>query len=207
MKREADGQPAHLPHRHGEVRIAGDRGEAAGAPPPGLWSPWTASISQAAGRVGRDQGDDIVLAQQPVDPLGARRGGARSRARCDRPRRARRSPRPARTGPGRTAASRASACARLKAIRSASVRVRTVGRQCREIGVQVVLQLGEQHDDLVAADLRPPLELADLDQLGALRAKHRQRRLERRVGAEAGRRSASRRSGRRAARRRESAAA
>ena len=90
---EPDRQPAHLAHRHGEVRIAGDRGEAAGGRRPGSWSPWTASISQAAGRVGRDQGDDIVARAAAGRSPPARRGGARSRAPCGRPRRGRRSPR------------------------------------------------------------------------------------------------------------------
>ena len=155
MKESPTGSPRTCAHRHGEVRIAGDRGEAAGRAAAGAGVAMD-RVDQPGRRAGRaDQGDDIVLAQQPVDPLRRRRAAARSRARCDRPRRGPASPAAC---SNRSWPNSAISSARMRAVEGDQIGQRARPHGCGqggEIGVEVVLQFGEQDDDLVAADLLP----------------------------------------------------
>ena len=157
------------------MRIAGHRGEAAAAAARALVADAPRrSARPPAGRA--DQGDDIVLAQHPVDPFrpgqpqrglarGAigRRRGPPSPAACS-------------NNSWPNSASSTSACARLKAIRSARVRVRhggAAGWRDRRSGRASARRAGR------SSSLRPislPVrEFGDLDQHRALRAQGRQR--------------------------------
>ena len=148
---EADRKPLHLAHRHGEVGITRHGGEVAGATARN-WSPWTASIGQAAAPSARPGRSSLCCFNSRSMPLAPA-------ARCWSP------PLPIfrivetlgllrlfEQSPARTAPSPARACALLKAITSASVRVFTRGGAAGEIGVEACLELGQQHLNSLLAD-------------------------------------------------------
>ena len=69
---EADRKPAHLAHRHGEVRIAGDRGEAAGrAAARGWCRRGPRRSARPAGRVGATRATTLLSRSSLSIPSGA----------------------------------------------------------------------------------------------------------------------------------------
>ena len=191
MKLNPDRHSLHQPHRHGEVRIAGDRRERARAAAANLVA--VDRVDLPCRRHGRaDQRDDIVLLEQAVDAI-----WSRSREAC--------LPRLLVGGIGEPLRLFRFLELLLAEQRHFLLRMRfvegdQVGEAARadrrraalQIFRHVGLELGEQDDIFVLAD-RAVVELLDLDEGRALLAQDRERGLERGVGARSRMRSASRR--------------
>ena len=176
-------QALHLAHRHGQVRIAGDRSEAARAAARNLVAIDRVDLPRR-GHGRSDQSDDAVVGEQFVDAIGA--GSAQAgRAGLEvggvlEPL--------GRFGllegflPEQRHFLRCVGAVEGDHVGQAADR--DIGRGGGEIVAHSRLQFGEEHGQFVCAH-RAIVELVDFDEGCTLSAEHRQSRFERTIGAEA----------------------